>query len=120
MRTLAGFTVLVVEDETFIATYLEEIFSEAGCRDVHLAASNAAAKQILGRHKPHVAVLDVNLGAEKSFATAEVLTAAKVPFIFVTSAPAEVIPAQHRHRPIVGKPFVPDDVIQTVLQVVNQ
>ena len=110
-RTLADSTVLVVEDRAMIAYYLQDILHEAGCRRVLLAPTNSAAQWMFWREAPHVAILDIDLAGENSFPTADMLATAKVPFFFLTATSAEFIPLAHRHRKVVGKPFVNQAVV---------
>jgi DNA-binding response OmpR family regulator len=50
-------------------------------------------------------ILDVNLGGEKTYAVADILTDRKIPFAFVTGyGPDSIVPA-FAHAPVLQKPI---------------
>jgi len=53
----------------------------------------------------YAAVLDVNLGDERSFPIAETLQARAVPFLFATRYNSGDIPPEWRHATVVMKPL---------------
>jgi hypothetical protein len=60
--------------------------------------------------------LDVKLGGELDFPIAKDLDAKGIPYIFLTSYSAAVIPAQHRHHPLVSKPYSPARLLAQMQQ----
>ncbi|WP_442981310.1 hypothetical protein [Rhizobium sp. S152] len=54
--------------------------------------------------QPDAPMLDVNLGDETSFAFADRLAMAGIPFKFATGYGAEVLPQKFAGTPIVAKP----------------
>ena len=76
--------VLVVEDNTIIAIGLEEMIKDFGVAEVRTAGSVSQALALFDERRPDFAVLDVDLGSETSFAIAERLADAGVPFVFAT------------------------------------
>jgi DNA-binding response OmpR family regulator len=119
LRALADSTVLVVEDEGLIAFDVVDALRDAGCRQVHLAASVAGATALIHQHSPHVAVLDVRLGHENSFPIADMLALMRTPFVFLTSERQETFPHQHRDRPLVAKPYSATDLVAAVVKALN-
>ena len=80
MPGLAGVKVLLVEDEWLVAMLVEELLGEIGCEVGGVAASVAEAQsRIESGVEFDVAILDVNLGGEKSFPVAEVLRGRGIP-----------------------------------------
>ena len=77
----------------------------------------APAVKVISVDRPDAAVLDVNLGNELSFPIADALTAARVPFLFLT-AYNTVIPIAHRHRPVIPKPFLAEALVAELARVV--
>ena len=75
---------LIVEDELLVALQLETLATEAGCAVVGSAASSVEARAILAAHAPTMALLDINLGTERSYDFADTLMARGVPFAFCT------------------------------------
>jgi CheY-like chemotaxis protein len=92
MPGLAGVKVLLVEDEWLVAMLVEELLGEIGCEVGGVAASVAEAQsRIESGVEFDVAILDVNLGGEKSFPVAEALMARHRPFMFATGfGPADI------------------------------
>jgi CheY-like chemotaxis protein len=97
--------VLIIEDETLIALLLEDMLTDLGCTILGSASSVDAAIEILDRTPPGVAVLDINLGGEKSYAVAEALAKRGVPFIFSTGYADGRLDAPWQDRPMLQKPF---------------
>jgi hypothetical protein len=60
-----------------------------------------------------VVSLDINLGMESGFPIADVLAARGIPFVFVTTYAASILPAAHRNRPLVNKMKVPEELLRT-------
>jgi DNA-binding response OmpR family regulator len=119
LRALADSTVLVVEDEGLIGFDVVDALRDAGCRQVHLAASVAGATALIHQHSPHVAVLDVRLGHETSFPLADMLGLMRTPFVFLTAERPETFPQQHRDRPLVAKPYSAADLVAAVVKALN-
>jgi CheY-like chemotaxis protein len=107
-------TVLVVEDEAFIALDLQALLEDAGYRVMGPASSPAAALKLLDHSDPDVALLDVNLGRSDVFDVANELATRKSRVIFLTADTMQRLPPAHRHRPLVSKPFLPHVVLQAV------
>ena len=82
---LHGLTVLVVEDEIFIALELERILDTAGCHVLGPVASVADALELLENGKPGAALLDVQLLNGMITPVAERLLALEIPFVLVSA-----------------------------------
>ena len=102
--------VLIVEDDFLIALEISQFVEDAGYTVVGPEKSVDATIRALTRHKIDLALLDVKLGGELVFPIAEDLDAKGIPYIFLTSYSAAAIPAQHRHRPLVSKPYSPEQL----------
>jgi CheY-like chemotaxis protein len=100
---MKGTNVLVVEDCNLMAATLQDMLVDAGADLVCLASSVAASLAAMERHPIDIACLDINLGGETSFAVADALAARGIPFVFVSTHHADVVPPAHRHRPFVDK-----------------
>lgn len=74
-RNRRGLRVLVVEDELLVAMEMEEALAQMGCVVLEPAPSVARALALLERKTPDLALLDVNLGRERSTPVAEALLA---------------------------------------------
>ena len=104
-------TVLVVEDEALIAMDIQCIMENAGYRVLGPVSNVEAALTMVAREKPHIALLDVNLGRSNVFELADALAHLGTPMLFVTGHSRGMITDAHKHRPIIAKPFLPDALL---------
>jgi DNA-binding NtrC family response regulator len=103
---VAGKRLLVVEDEFLILLDIQHILESAGAAHVGTAARLAEAEAALARESFDAVLLDLKLDKESSLELAGKLATKKIPFIFMTGAPAEAKQAQDfGDVPVVGKPF---------------
>lgn len=116
---LGGRSILIVEDDSVLATDLSVMLAEAGCRVVLPTTSIPAALATLGHYPIDAAILDVNLHNEWVFPVAHALAAAGVPFLFLTAYSPESIPAEHRGRPFFRKPHLPAALLGTLARMVG-
>jgi CheY-like chemotaxis protein len=97
--------VLIVEDDPIIALGIEDTILGFGVKKVRTAGSVAKALAMIADRAPDIALLDVGLVGEKSFAIAERLEALKISFIFVTAYGDEIrLPPAFADRPRLAKP----------------
>ncbi|MCY7399059.1 MAG: GAF domain-containing protein [Sphingomonas bacterium] len=110
--------VLLVEDSIIIALDVEEILLGMGATRVDTAGSSKEALRLIAAEKPTVALLDVNLGNETSFAVADKLKELGVPFVFATGYGAEAsFPKEHSTVPVVKKPYSSGAILAALLGV---
>ena len=104
---LQGLKVLVLEDETLVSMMVEDMLADLGCEVVGPFARLDSALAFVGEGEPaiDIALLDVNLGGERSFPLAEVLSGKNVPFVFTTGYDDAGMPEAWRNRPALRKPF---------------
>ncbi|MBR0968094.1 response regulator [Bradyrhizobium diazoefficiens] len=108
--------VLIVEDDPIIAIDFEDRLLGFGVARVRSVGSVAQALAEIAARAPDFALLDVELGREKSFAVAERLMAARIPFVFVTGYGAETgIPADFKALPRLQKPCS-SEALETALR----
>jgi PAS domain S-box-containing protein len=97
--------VLLVEDEPLVSMMLADMLSAFGHKvdgpysrfsDAMLAAKTSNLQ---------AGILDVNLGGEKTYAVADILTDRKIPFAFVTGYGADSIVSAFSHAPVLQKPI---------------
>lgn len=101
--TLAGLRVLLVEDEMLVCMDIEDMLEEFGCEVVGPAARVAQALTLLDEETIDIAMLDVNLGREKSYPIAARLMEKGTPFLLSTGY-ADVEPP-YDACPRLQKPF---------------
>ena len=101
--------VLVVEDESFLATLIEDILLAAGYRVIKAARVDAAL-EIVRDTELHAALLDINLNGVEVFPVAAELRKRGVPFVFASGYGREGLPADFADSLVVQKPYLPDGI----------
>lgn len=103
-----GARVLIVEDEIVVALFMEDILAEFGYR---VAGVVSRLDEAMARESDFdIAVLDVHLNGKNVFDFADKLAGAGTPFVFATGYGERGIPDRHRGRPVLQKPFSPEDL----------
>jgi CheY-like chemotaxis protein len=117
---LAGLTVLVAEDEFFVAEDLVYALEARGAIVVGPVASVAHALERL-EATPALdgAVLDINLKGEMVFPVADALLARGVPFVFATGYDQTILPERFASFVRCEKPVDPDDVARALMRKTN-
>lgn len=111
MKSLTSRRVLVVEDEYFIADDFAQALDRAGAIVVGPASTDKEAFALLDREDPDIAILDINLRGDMSFAIADELAKRGLPFVFATGYDGGAIPERHAHRPRWQKPSRIKDMV---------
>lgn len=97
--------VLLVEDEPLVSMMLADMLSDFGHKVD--GPYNRVSDAILAAKSNNLqaGILDVNLGGEKTYVVADILTDRKIPFVFVTGyGPDSIVPA-FAHSPVLQKPI---------------
>jgi len=108
MTGLAGLRVLVVEDEPVVAMCLEDILEELGCVTIGPAARLTEGMALATGETLDAAILDINLGGERSTEIAATLRARGVPFAFASGYGS--LPEGFADRMMVEKPYRTADI----------
>jgi len=107
--------ILIVEDEIVVALFMEDILTEFG---FEVAGVVGHLNDAMDRSADFdIAVLDVHLNGQSVFDFADMLAARGVPFVFATGYGERGIPDRHRGRPVLQKPFLPEDLKRVLQQV---
>ncbi|WP_170976505.1 hypothetical protein [Rhizobium sp. FKL33] len=102
---LAGASILLVEDDYFVAAEAEAQLRDGGADVLGPSASVVFALALLeGRPSPSAALRDIRLDDETVFPLAEALADRGVPYVFITGYGADEIPVSERERPVFHKP----------------
>ncbi|WP_424813179.1 response regulator [Roseococcus sp. YIM B11640] len=112
--SLEGRTVLVLEDDFYLAEDTAGALLGAGAKVVGPFPNEAAAMDAIGQERPSAAVVDINLGSGPSFRTARALQAAGTPFLFVTGYEARDIPAEFEGVVRLQKPVELREVVRAI------
>ncbi|MEA2756671.1 MAG: hypothetical protein QOJ54_2960 [Aliidongia sp.] len=100
--------VLIIEDEAIIAMDLETLVESQGHRVIGVAATHAEAIELVRNERPGLVLADIQLadGSSGLNAVNEILRSIKVPVIFITAYPEQLLTGE-RPEPafLVTKPF---------------
>lgn len=111
---LTGLSVLVVEDEYFVANDSARALRDHGARILGPAPDLQRARELLAGENPDVVLLDVNLKGEMVYSLAEELLRRGVPMIFTTGYDASFLPASLRGMPCLQKPIESHDLVRAI------
>ena len=115
---LTGRTVLVVEDDYFLATDTAAALRGAGAAVLGPCPSLDAMRDLLEDEMPTHAVLDLNLeGGGPQFEIARLLKSRGVPFVFLTGYDSDVIPKDMEDVVRLQKPLPFRAVVEAVAQL---
>jgi DNA-binding response OmpR family regulator len=113
-QALSGYSILVVEDDYFIAQDLASTLREFGARVVGPVPNVGRARSLAKQHDLHCAILDINLKGELAFELAGDLAASGVPPIFATGYDASFVPNALQGISCLLKPVDARDLVQTI------
>jgi CheY-like chemotaxis protein len=103
-----GARVLIVEDEIIVALFLEDLLADFG---YEVAGVVSHLDEAMARDVDYdLAVLDVHINGRPVFDFADALAARGTPFVFATGYGPRGIPDRHAGRPVVQKPFQPEEL----------
>lgn len=108
---MAGFTILIAEDEPLIAMMLEDFLAELGHRVAGVADSVARALDRVSAADFDIAILDVRLrDGETCWPVADALADRGIAFLIATGGHVEPAPERHAGAPRLAKPFTMEGV----------
>ncbi|MFM5895719.1 MAG: response regulator [Novosphingobium sp.] len=110
--------VLVLEDEPIIAMLLEQMLEDAGA-EVDGHATLASAEAALNGTRPDMAILDINIHNDTSYALAGRLVTMGVPLIFASGYGAGAHPEGFASIPTVTKPYDITDIAAALQQAMS-
>lgn len=117
---LDGISILVVEDEPLIACEIALCIEEAGGTVIGPIATLGRALAVIEQTTPSAAVLDVRLGRDEVGPAARALASRRIPFLFHTGHADGVTLADWREAPIVRKPAPPQELLQTLRELIAE
>jgi CheY-like chemotaxis protein len=111
-KELAGWRILVAEDEYLVALDVTRFLEAAGARVVGPAPRVAQAMALAERHDLFdAAVLDINLAGETVYPVAARLMMRRIPVVFVTGYDETAIPRAYVGVTRCEKPVEPNRLI---------
>lgn len=104
-RLLSGRRVLVVEDEMMLLLNIEDMLTDLGCATISAAGTVDSALLLVGAERFDLAMLDVNLNGQTSYAIADALAVHNIPFVFSTGYSDDRLAARFGDRTVLRKPY---------------
>ncbi|GAA4817218.1 HWE histidine kinase domain-containing protein [Sphingosinicella ginsenosidimutans] len=119
-QVIKGANVLLVEDSLIIALDAEDILKRLGAAHVATGATVEGALDMIRAARPTLALLDINLGDQTSYAVADRLAELGIPFLFATGYGEQAdLPADHKHRRVVQKPYTIENVARALAELIG-
>lgn len=118
--SLDGVTVLVVEDEYYLADDLCRALRSAGADVAGPAATPSDARAAIEERPIDCAILDVNLRGETSAGIAERLRELGIPFVFSTGYSGGTLPDLPANSVVLQKPFDAAEAMATLAELLPQ
>jgi DNA-binding response OmpR family regulator len=118
---LAGFRILILEDEYLIAMDVEQLCRDHGAEDAVLIRDLDGLDEVVADERFDVAVIDAMLGGRSTLDFARGLKARKVPFVFATGYDdaAERF-ADFPGVPVVGKPYGGNELVEAIARAAGR
>ena len=110
--------VLVVEDEALIAMSLAFELEGAGLHVLGPGATLARGLELIRGVRVDAALLDINLGGERSWPIADALLERGVPVLFLSGEERRSLPERLRGIEMVTKPVDPTTLVSRVRAMV--
>jgi CheY-like chemotaxis protein len=118
-RPWHGGRVLVCEDNLLMADVVGEFLRECGFAPMGPVGRLESAVQMARERALDGAILDINLNGRLCFAVCAILSARRIPFVFLTGYPAAIIPIEYRGAALVAKPFEPTEMKEVLAQMLG-
>lgn len=117
--SLNGHTVLVVDDDYYLAENTRQALEEANATVLGPYGDEDEAIASLEEQPPQYAVVDLNLGSGPSFAIARSLKVRGIPMLLVTGYDRDIIPPDLAGTPCLQKPVSNATLVAAVSDLVG-
>jgi DNA-binding response OmpR family regulator len=119
---LVGMRVLVVEDDSFVASYVDCVIRAAGANVLgpFPVAREALASIVDYASGIHAAFLNFTLKDGDALTLAEELTRAMVPIIFSTGLTNVDLPSRFSRCPVLARPFAACQVVDELVATLQR
>ena len=118
-RPRHGGRVLVCDDNLLIADVVAEFLRECGLEPMGPVGRLESAMRMARERALDGAILDINLAGRPCFPISAILSARRIPFIFLTGYPHASIPIEYRGAPLVSKPFEPTEMKEVLAHMLG-
>jgi DNA-binding response OmpR family regulator len=116
---LAGYRILVVEDEAVIALLIEQNLLDLGCQVVGPVGSLAAALTLARDEDIDGAILDVTIRGGKVYPVAEILRSRGIPLVLASGYADWALPADFQQMERLVKPFTSAEMEQRLTSMLR-
>jgi two-component system, response regulator PdtaR len=125
MREARASSILIVEDEALIASYIREVLEESGFTIVGVASSGIEALTLAAEVRPDLALVDIKLAGPMDGieVVQEMRRRFNVPAIFLSGVADPAVMDRARKTPALGfleKPFRPSQVFNALQRALSQ
>jgi DNA-binding response OmpR family regulator len=114
--SLAGYRLLVVEDDYFVAQDLCTTLREHGAVVLGPAPNIASARSLAGALRPDCVLLDINLDGEHAFELARELRGRGMRIVFTTGYDSSFVPPGLRNTVCLQKPIDAAALLRSIRQ----
>ena len=117
-----GGRILVCEDNVSMADLLCEFLRDCGLEPVGPLGDVESARHFARVRPLDGAILDISLNGQPCFPLCAILSARHIPFVFLTGYgdnSRSLIPMEYRRAPTLSKPFEPDEMKETLAQMLG-
>ena len=118
-RPWHGGRVLVCDDNLLIAEVVAEFLRECGLKPMGPVGHLETAMHMARERALDGAILDINLAGRPCFPVCAILSARRIPFVFLTGYPEAVITAEYRCAPLITKPFEPTEMKEVLAHTLD-
>jgi DNA-binding response OmpR family regulator len=118
-RPWQGGRVLVCDDNLLMADIVAEFLRECGLEPMGPVGRLETAMHMARERALDGAILDINLNGRPCFPVCALLSARRIPFIFLTGYPAAAIPIEYRGAVLVTKPFEVTEMKEIVAEMLG-
>lgn len=115
----ASCRVLVVEDESAVLMLIEDMLMDLGYSEIETAMGVPEALPLAEAAELTFAILDVNLGEQRSFPIADRLRRRGVPFLFATGYGSRGMEGEYIGSVVLKKPFRRDELAAAIDQTLS-
>ena len=109
--------ILIIEDEPLIAMYIEDALARSGYRTVGPCETVESAVEAAHRFDGAGALVDLMLDGSDASEVTEILTRRNIPFVIMTGREETTLLPAGVGAPVLKKPFLAGDLLETVKTV---
>jgi CheY-like chemotaxis protein len=118
-ENLRGFSVLVIEDDYFVATDCADILRTHGAEVLGPVPDMQRAHEIATERRPDCVLLDINLKGVLAFGLAEGFLRDRIPLVITTGYDASTLPSSLRRAPCLLKPIEARELLRVVKREIS-